>query len=271
MGRLRFIVLATVAGATLGGCALPGVRDAFATKYSADDRGKGRFGIAVEEEGNNLYRILATGNEYSSGQAISDMALLRAAQIAVEQDRSHFQIVSSRDLSFRDSTTYAAVPERRDYFQTNVGGTIVRGENVIPGSPAYTSYGPTLPSRGLVVHLWDASTVEAAVKQTGETTSQLKVYPAKAVYAELAATVPGKVPPLIEVYRNRAETLAPRYARVRGDKTTEEENLRRALIRTYLDVGFAARDSGDTVGMKEAFDQAFRLDDGKLRKWLETQ
>ena len=99
---LRFIALGMLA-AGLVGCATPG---AGPTGYVKADAARGAsYGYRDKEVGDGEFAIVATGNRLTDKERVAEIALLRAAHIAQERGRTHFQILTQKAERLRNTQT----------------------------------------------------------------------------------------------------------------------------------------------------------------------
>jgi hypothetical protein len=56
-------------------------------------------GVEAQQMTANTYRIVARGNGYTSGTAIQDYALLKAAETTKQAGATHFEVISASDAS----------------------------------------------------------------------------------------------------------------------------------------------------------------------------
>lgn len=76
--------------ALIAGCGPTGYTRANDSAYGYDDR----------PMGNDEYAITVTGNSQTSQERVAGIALLRAAHLAMEQQRTHFAILSGSSQQF---------------------------------------------------------------------------------------------------------------------------------------------------------------------------
>lgn len=62
-------------------------------------------GVAADQMTSNTYRIRSRGNAYTSGSAVQDYVLLKAAETTKSVGGTHFQIISAGDASRQVSYT----------------------------------------------------------------------------------------------------------------------------------------------------------------------
>jgi hypothetical protein len=82
-------------------------------------------GVEAQQMTANTYRIVARGNGYTSGTAIQDYALLKAAETTKQAGATHFEVISASDAS-------------------SVGAVTTPGQatTIITGSTARTTFTP---------------------------------------------------------------------------------------------------------------------------------
>lgn len=71
----------------LAGCQTPYQEDGFTG------------GVTASPLGENIYRISARGNGYTSSTTIQDYALLKSAETALATNHTHFMIIGGQDAS----------------------------------------------------------------------------------------------------------------------------------------------------------------------------
>jgi hypothetical protein len=92
-----------VLAAGLAGCAAPGAGPTGYVKADAD-RGAS-YGYRDKSVGDDEYAVVATGNRLTDKERVAEIALLRAARIAQERGRSHFQILTQKAERLRNTQT----------------------------------------------------------------------------------------------------------------------------------------------------------------------
>ncbi|QBR71897.1 hypothetical protein CU048_12150 [Beijerinckiaceae bacterium] len=110
---MRKVAIVFLLAAGLIGCA---------TKYQNMGFGGGVTAQAIT---NDTYRIVARGNGYTSGTAIQDYVLLKAAETAVAAGQTHFAILGADDAS-----------------SDQVGQTAGSSQTNVIGNTAMTTYQP---------------------------------------------------------------------------------------------------------------------------------
>ena len=99
-------------------------------------------GVTAAPITNNVYRISARGNAYTSATTIQDYVLLKAAEMTLQAGGTHFLIMGNTDATSR------SIQQTSGTMQTNV-----------IGNTAYTTYTPgysydvVKPGEDLIIHV----------------------------------------------------------------------------------------------------------------------
>lgn len=121
----------------------------------------------------DVFRVAFRGNGYTSGERAQDFAMLRAAELALQQGYTHFAVVDERSSTTAHSFTTAGQA-------TTTGSAYVYGNHATYSG--HTTYTPGQthtfykPKTGIVVQLfkskpdgvfaYDAAFLQQSIKQT---------------------------------------------------------------------------------------------------------
>ena len=234
----------------LGAPALAQVGNEDFPRYGTQSGDPQKGQISAKKYPGNLYGIHAFSNDRNMSaetlQIVSRQVMLRAAQLALENDRDYFYM-------FTPTTTQSAAETRR------VGGIApstvydlipvpqpgmppVPVARTIPGSAGYSYNLPRYEGAWTMVKLFtDSQKSERGSRPADGMTD----FTAETVYSDLVRATPGRWPTLISIY----EDLVDRSERTL--KTTNSVDAKLTIINTSLKLSRLHREAGDVErGMK---------------------
>lgn len=153
----------------LGGCA---------TNYQAQSFSGGFTETQLDK---NVFRITFKGNGYTRSERVEDFALLRSAEITLQNGFSHFAIVDSRQ-----STDYGVITTPTQSYST---GTVTAYGGTAYGSARTTSIG----GQSFIVK--KPSSSNTIVCFNGKPDNGMFVYDAQFIYDSLSAQYGIRTPP----------------------------------------------------------------------------
>ena len=221
----------------------------------AGEAGKGE--IRAKKYPGNLYGIEAFSKSKrmspEQSDRVSRQVMLRAAQLALENDRPVFSMFTPTNTlsSVRTRRVAGTAPSTTWVGLHNGLGPAGLREVEVPGTPGYTYELPRYEGAWTMVKLW---TREEAARR-GSAKDGMTDYDAEGVYRDLVQDTPGQWPSLVALY----EDLAERAEATMTDGGPDAQAAHLTAINTHLKLARLYREAGEVESGVSSLERAGQL------------
>lgn len=212
-------------------------------RYGTEHGSAGKGEIRAKKYPGNLYGVEAfsRSKDMSAEQsaAVSRQVVLRAAQLALENDREYFGMFSPQTTQTHAETRHIrgiAPSSTWDRIPLPGGGHTYSARE-IPGTPGRSYQLPRYEGAWAMVKLFRRDEVE---RRGAKPADGMTDYYAEAVYLDLLGSTPGRWPSLTAIYADLASRSEREAAR-----SPRPDDARLTAINAHLKLSRLFREAGD--------------------------